>query len=126
MRNFLLVTLLATACSSAAAEWVKVGSNETDTVYADPVSIIRTSYKVKMRSMHDFKNPAKVAGDSFLSAAMQQEYDCRENEARTLVLVCHSRNMGKGRKVFTDMEPHEWAPVKRGSIREALLKFACK
>jgi len=126
MRNILLVMLLTTANNSAIAEWIKVVSNETDTVYADPASIIRTFYKVKMRSLHDFKTPAKLPGNTFLSADIQQEYDCQENLSRTLVFTCHSRNMGKGKKIFTDIEPYEWEPVKQGSLREALLKFACK
>ena len=85
MRNILLMMLLAAACNSAMAEWVKVGSNDTDTLYADPTSIIKSAYKVKMRTLYNYKISIKVdAGGTILSADAQEEYDCRENRARTL------------------------------------------
>lgn len=126
MRNILLMMLLALACNSAMAEWVKVGSNDTDTLYADPTSIIKSAYKVKMRTLYNYKTPIKVAGGTILSTDAQEEYDCKENQARTLLLSFYSKNMGKGKKVYTDPDLHNWTPVRPGSARETLWSFACK
>lgn len=127
MRKALLVLLLAVVSSSALAEWVKLGGNGTDTLYADPTSIIKSSSMVKMRTLHDYKAAIKVTGAAaFLSSEVQEEYDCKENQSRTLFFSFHPRNMGKGKKVYSDSEPHTWEPVRLGTAREIFWKFACK
>lgn len=126
MRKVLLMLLLAVVSSSAMAEWIKVGSNETGTFYADPTSIIKSSNMVKMRTLHDYKTAIKVAGALFFSSEVQEEYDCKENQSRTLFFSFHSRNMGKGKRVYSDPEPHKWEPARLGSVREILWDFACK
>ena len=126
MRGVLLMALLAVACSDAAAEWIRIGSNESGAFYADPGTIIKTSHKVKMRTLYDYEAVAKVAGDAFVSVEAQEEYDCKEKLARTLHFTSFSKNSGKGRKFYTDPEPHNWEPAKSGSVRETLWKFACR
>lgn len=118
--------LLSVASNNAIAGWIKVGGNETDTLYADPASIIKSSYKVKMQALHDFKAPIKAAGGTLLSTVMQEEYDCKDHQSRTLHYSFHTRNLGKGKMVYSDTEPHEWEPVIPGSARETLWKFACR
>lgn len=126
MRKVMLMLLLAVVSSSAMAEWAKVGGNGTDTLYADPTSIIKSSNMVKMRTLNDYKTAIKVAGVAFLSSEVQEEYDCKDNQSRTLFFSLHSRNMGKGKRVYSDPEPHTWEPVRLGSVREILWQFACK
>ncbi|MBI5625752.1 MAG: hypothetical protein HY935_00885 [Nitrosomonadales bacterium] len=126
MRKVLLMLLLAFVSSGALAEWVKVGGNGDNTLYADPASIIKSSNMVKMRTLHDYKVAVKVAGAVYLSSEVQEEYDCKGNHSRTLFFSFHSRNMGKGKKVYSDTELHAWEPVRLGSVREILWKFACK
>lgn len=126
MRIILLMILLAAASNNAMAGWVKVGGNDADTLYAEPTSVIKSAYKVKMQSLHDFKMAMKVAGDTFLSTVVQEEYDCKEKLSRALYYSFHSRNLGKGRKVYSDTNTHQWEPVRPSSARETLWKFACK
>ena len=125
MRNTLLIILLTVASNGAMAEWIRVGGNEADTLYADPATIIKSAYKVKMRTLHDYKAATKAAGETFLSTVVQEEYDCRESQSRTLYFSFHSRNLGKGRMIYSDANPHKWEPVRPGSAREALWKIAC-
>lgn len=125
MRKIFLILLLAVASNNARAGWVKVGSNESDTLFADPTSIIKSAYKVKMQTLYDYKTAIKVAGSTFLSAAVQEEYDCKGSQSRALSFSFHSNNLGKGRKVYADTDPHKWEPVRPGSAREALWIFAC-
>lgn len=108
------------------AEWVKVGENGNDTHYADPTSIIKSGNMVKMLILQDYKTAVKVAGTAFLSSEVQEEYNCGENQSRTLFFSFHSRNMGKGKRVYSDPEPHPWEPARLGSVREILWKFACR
>ncbi|MDH4215852.1 MAG: hypothetical protein OEV26_03075 [Gallionella sp.] len=126
MRKILLMLPLVIASGNALAEWVKIGGNEADTLYVDPVTIIKSAHKVKMQTLHDYKTALKAAGDGFMSTVVQEEYDCQKNQARTLYFSCHSKNLGKGRKVYSETDSHQWEPVRPGSAREALWKFACK
>jgi hypothetical protein len=48
MRKPILMMLLAVVSSSAAAEWVELGSNEISTAYSDPATIRRNGDMVKM------------------------------------------------------------------------------
>lgn len=126
MHKILLIILLSMASNCAVAEWVRVSINETDTFYADPATIIKSAYKVKMQTLDDFKTATKAAGIHILSTVVQEEYDCSESHSRALFYAFYSKNMGKGRKVHTDTEPHKWEPVRPGTAREALWMFACK
>lgn len=126
MPKLYLTILLAAASTCAVAGWLKVGNNGGDTFYTDPGTIIKTGNKIKMRSLHDYQAAAKAAGNAFLSSETQDEYDCKEKQARTLYFSFHSKNMGKGRKVYSDSAPHDWETVRLGSAREALWDFACK
>lgn len=125
MRRILLMILMTVAGNSAAAEWVKVGNNETDVFYADPATIIKSSSKVKMQTLHDFRIAVRAAGNVLLSTVMQEEYDCIANRSRVLFYSLYTKNMGKGREIHKDTEPHDWEPVRPGSVREALFRFAC-
>jgi hypothetical protein len=78
-----------------------------------------------MQTLHDYKTAIKVAGVAFLSTETQEEYDCKEYLSRTLYFTFHSSNLGKGRKVYTDPDPHKWEPVRPGSARETFWIFAC-
>jgi hypothetical protein len=126
MHKSLLAIFLVTASGSAMADWIAVSHSEADTFYADAATIIKSTYKVKMQSLHDYKTAVKVAGVLLQSTVVQEEYDCLENRTRALFYSFYSKNMGKGRSVHTDSEPHEWKPVRPGSIRETLWTFACK
>lgn len=125
MRNVFLAILLATASASAMAGWSRVSPGGSDTFYADSGSIIKSGHKVKMRALHDYQVAAKVAGVTFLSSEVQDEYDCVEKKARTLFYTLYSRRMAKGKKVYSDLDSHDWEPVKLGSAREILWNYAC-
>lgn len=125
MYKSLLVMALITASGSAMADWIAVSHNEADTFYADPATIIKSTYKVKMQTLHDYKTAVKVAGVTLRSTVVQEEYDCLENRTRALFYSFFPKNMGKGRSVHTDSEPHGWEPIRPGSIRETLWIFAC-
>lgn len=126
MRKISLMLLLAAASNSAVAGWVKAGSNGSDTLYADPITIIKTAHKVRMQALHDYTTALKTAGSTFQSTVVQEEYDCKEKQSRILSFSFHARNLGKGRIVYSDNDSHEWQPVRPGSAREVLWKFACK
>lgn len=130
MRKAILMMLLAVVSSSAMAEWVVVtrSENGANTVYVDPATIRKAGNKVKMWELFDYKTmQAQVSnrGLPYMSSKSRSEYDCKEEQSRTLASSYHGENMGGGGVIYTDDEPGKWRPVSPESINEALWELAC-
>jgi hypothetical protein len=78
--------LLATVSTSAMAEWVKVGSNETDTLYVDPETIHWAGNNTaKLWALNDFKVTQRLnERKPFNSEKSEYEYDCKLAQSRLL------------------------------------------
>jgi len=122
----LLTGLLAVVSSSAVAEWVKIGGNESATAYADRATIEKAGNLVKMWDLLDFKvTQARPYGTPYRSQKTRQEYDCKEERARILDVLRYSENMGEGEEARADSDPDEWKPARPGSTLAMLRAFAC-
>jgi tetratricopeptide (TPR) repeat protein len=112
---------------NAAAGWVIVGSDKTNTQYANPSTIRRKGNIVTMWDLLDY-NKARVLNKSikpFMSMKNQEEYDCEEERMRTLSSSLHSGKMGKGNVVFSDSDPSQWISIPPQSRGENLWEVAC-
>jgi hypothetical protein len=126
MGKALLMGLLAVVSTSAVAEWVEVGGNESATAYADRATIDKAGNLVKMWDLLDFKVvQARPYGTPYRSQKTRQEYDCKEARARILEVLRYSENMGGGEEAPTDSDPDEWKPARPGSTLAMLRAFAC-
>lgn len=133
MRKVIFMLLSAFVGCSAAAEWVRVGSNDTANliIYANPDSIHRAGNKVSMWNLLDFtaaqRSPGSTnfLGTTYLSVKAHHEYDCEKEQQRILAYYWYSKNMGNGNVVFSDETIDEWIPVHPYSTKEILLKYAC-
>ena len=126
MRKAILMLLLAAASSSAMAEWVKVGSNETDTLYVDPSTIRWNDDTAKMWAMNDFKVTQRLdERQPFKSEKVEYEYDCKLAQSRLLYFTSHTESMAEGEVVDFNVVPGDWAPVSPNSGLEELWKIAC-
>jgi hypothetical protein len=129
MRKAILMMLLGVMSSSAAAGWVEISrSDDADmTTYADPATHRKKGNRMKMWTLFDYKTAQVVSGDKpYLSQKAQKEYDCKEEQSRTLVLTSHSGNMGGGEVVYSNYNVNgNWEPVAPESIVEDMWKFAC-
>lgn len=81
--------------------------------------------KVKMWRLYDYKSAQEVSGYKFISAKFLDEYDCKQEQTRSLVNTAFSGNMGVGAVVFTNADAGKWQSAVSGSINEAMLRFAC-
>jgi hypothetical protein len=127
MRRVILM-LLAVVSNCAMAEWVQIGSSDDGamTVYANPATLRKVGNKVKMWDLGDYKIAQDSGkGDQFMSIRGQSEYNCKEEQYRTLYLSFHSGNMGAGEIIGSHPDPKKWLPVMPESLIEALWKFAC-
>jgi hypothetical protein len=127
MHKAILMLLLLVTSSSAVAAWVKVGSNETVTIYAHPNTIRKTTVnKVKMWSLYDYNTAQEPTGSRpYMSMKFQDEYNCKEEQSRILYTITHSENMGGGRSLYGRKHDMVWTPISPGSIFHNLWKFAC-
>ena len=122
------LTLLILSSAPAYAEWAAVGSSENGggvTVYADRDTIRRKGDLVKMWYLSDFKTIQTVAGNSYLSSKLQDEYDCTEERHRLLTYTDFSGNMGSGTVGYSNSPENKWEPVQPKSIGQTLWEVAC-
>lgn len=119
--------LLAIVSGNAAAKWIAVGFDNDATTYADQNTIRKKGNRVKMWSVIDFKTAQSFdVIPPFMSTEAQYEFDCQEEQSRTLTVFFHSGNMGGGAAIANDPDPNEWKSIPPGSAVEKLWKFACK
>lgn len=130
MKNVFLVLMLVSICSNARAEWVYVAETEKDIkvknafiAYADPATIRKTSNRVKMWSLYDYKLPQK---SGVISVRQKNEYNCTEKKRRQLFLAVYSGKMNNGETILIYNQPEDnWERAPIGSVRKSMLEFAC-
>lgn len=128
LKQLLFTLMLALASTTAMAEWTAVGESDNKggyTAYADLATIRRADNKVKMWVLFDYKTAQKASGVNFLSEKVRREYNCKEEQMRTLAFSFFSWNMGGGKVALSYSEPREWVPLALGNTGEALWKIAC-
>lgn len=127
MRKIILMMLLAVVSNSAMAEWVKVGAGGGAEILADPATIRKTGNMVKMWVLFNFSTPRELTdGPTYLSMKIQEQYDCEEEQTRSLYSTIYPEKGGKGNEVGNKSTPGNWLPVSPKSVSEILYKVACK
>ena len=126
MCKYFMAILLVLASGSAAAAWVKVGTDESNTAYADSATKRKAGGTVKMWSLFDYRTRMALDnGRPYESMRAQFEYDCREERMRGVAVSFHSERMARGEIVHSAFEPGQWGPVPPGTTNAALWKMAC-
>ena len=127
MKKFLLTLVLCVINNSVMAQWSAIATATGKIYYTNPSTIRKSGNKVKIWSLIDYNLVQEISANTkFLSQKSQQEYDCKEEQRRTLYFSWHSENMGKGDVIYTDNKPdNEWSPIPPESTDEILWKFAC-
>lgn len=125
MRKVFLTMLLAVVSGSAAAEWVEVDSDESTIFYIDPTTIQRDGNLVTMWELLEYKAARVRDKVMYVSSKTQSEYDCKDEQLRTLSLSLHPGNRAGGKSVYGSNVPDHWRPVPPGGAIEVLWKIAC-
>ena len=127
MEKMLLASLLAFLNTSVMAEWTKVIENSELILYADSATIRKNGDKLKIWTLKDFKNPQTNGEDNYRSAKTQIEYECNEEQFRSVAFVWFSENMGGGKVLSSDSDPNRpWRPLTPGSIGQILSRKVCE
>lgn len=125
----LVVLILIFASNVVLAEWSKIGESEKRggyVTYADSSSARKAYSRVKMWVLFDYVVEQNVSGFNFLSEKIRREYDCEEEQMRTLTFSLFSWNMEKGDLVRSYNQPQKWVKIQPGSIDELEWKTACQ
>lgn len=129
MKRALLLTFFVVISGHAYAEWIEVGSAKIQggyAAYADPDSIRRKRNLVKMWQVYDYKTvQTGLAGKSYWSAKGLDEFDCTEEQIRTIAFYFYSGQMGTGEIIYSDTDSGKWEPVIPDSIGHLMWKLAC-
>lgn len=137
----LLILLLLMGSTNSFAEWTKVSDTEeyNTSVYIDFGTIKRKGNKVKMWSLYDNKTAFGTQGKMYLSMLAHSEYDCEEDEEKTLDdPIFTSENMGRGTRIFFDTgrknankknkpinQEKKSVSIVPDTIQDLLFKIAC-
>lgn len=125
MRKIMLMLLLTVVSNAAMAEWVRLGSTNSLTFYADPSTIRKRGNLVKMWFMDDFKDYHDSPTKPYRSTRGQDEYDCEGEQIRGVHLTSFSESMGRGDTVNQYNDIGKWYPIAPSSSGETMWKFAC-
>lgn len=109
----------------AITEWVEVFKSNQQTLYANPSSLLRNGFKVKMWRLTDYKVP-EINGDFvYSSKKLYEEYDCQNEKYRLLYVSLYPENMGAGKAMHTHSETYSWQRVLPDTDGEAMWEIAC-
>ncbi len=89
MKKILLALTFVFISSEALAQWTLIGETPDKggyTIYADLASIRKASNRVKMWILLDYKIEQRTLGATYLSEKIRREFDCEEEQMRTLAL----------------------------------------
>jgi len=127
MKRFILFFMFAIFSSSAAAEWALVGDDIEQGVktYINKNTISKNGNMAKMWSVVGYESPRSVAGKDQLSTKSLDEYDCQNEQYRTLAFYWYSHHKGDGELLYSETVPGKMLPIVPNSVGEIAWKIAC-
>lgn len=115
------------ASNVAHAEWQKVLTYDTGTVYIDTANIKKTGYVRSFWSLLDYKAPQKAQrGAYFVSTRTHMEMDCRKSMVHILQFSMHSGPMLTGEIIDSQGVMREWVTIPPDTPLVPLFNFVCK
>lgn len=127
MRKLAFVFLLL-AATPVRAEWSLIDETDGVYVYIDPSTLRKRGNTVKLWLMFDWKKSQKAAsGREIRSSVFQKEFDCAEEQDRTLASTHYSEGSGKGNVVGSANTPNAaFEPVVPQTLGMAVFNGACE
>ncbi len=122
--TLILLTLISTP---VLAEWIRAGSNDSNTLYVDLSSKEQSSGLVKIWSLYDFNSRQVFNGKAYLSTKNQYQIDCKRKLIRTIFSSIHTGRMGSGSTVHYASFPNvDWSPVPPESANDLIYRGGCR
>ena len=119
--------VLLFASQTAHAEWQKVLTYDSGTVYIDDANIKKAGYVRSFWSLLDYKTPQKAQrGAYFVSTRTHMEMDCRKEMVHILQFSMHSGPMLTGEIIDSQGVMREWQTIPPDTPLVPLFKYVCK
>jgi len=132
MKRIMLFFMIVLFSSSAAAEWTRVGNDHElgVEIFIKKESINKVGNIAKIWTLTDYEIPRFAGGKRKLSTKSWYEYDCQNEQYRTLILYWYSGHMGKGKIVYSEIVysgrvPGKMQPIIPNSVVERIGKITC-
>ena len=126
MRIYIVLLALAVISTDVCAKWVTVAESDAGVLFADPETIRKRGKLVKIWTLFDLFEVEVRPGLSRLhSSKGHVEFDCSEENQRTLYFSNHTEPMGHGEISFVNSIAGEWRSIPPNSLGRSMLKFAC-
>lgn len=106
--------------------WVEILKSDQATYYANPASIRKNGYKVKIWRLTDHKSPEVNGEYVYLSKKILEEFDCKKEQSRQLFVSLYDANMGEGKAAYTNATLYKWEPIAIHSDSDAMWEVACE
>ena len=122
--RLLLALLLMTVGATAWAEWVPYYLFSDRTLYVDLSTVKRDGDFSRVWTIGDFEERNK---NGELSYRSHEEFDCKNEMHRLLVLELFSEHMARGNSVGKmERGPTRWEAIAPDTAGRALLEHVCK
>jgi isoleucyl-tRNA synthetase len=122
----LLAMLALLAPFTAQAEWQKVTTTDSGTVYIEDSSIKRTGAIRSFWSLLDYKTPQKAQrGAFYVSTRTHMEMDCRKELVHILQFSMHTGPMLTGEIIDTQGVMREWQSIPPDTPLINVFRFVC-
>jgi hypothetical protein len=110
------------------AGWRKIDGDASLTFYVDYATLRKTDKVRRMWALINYETPQQPERDrpEFKSEKVLYEYDCANDQLRTLAVVGYAEAMGTGDIAHKVNGPGKWNYSVPQSFGESLLKTACK
>lgn len=115
------------ATNAAHAEWQKVITYDSGTIYIDTGTIKKAGYVRSFWSLLDYKTPQKAQrGTYFVSTRTHMEMDCRKQMVHILQFSMHSGPMLTGEIIDSQGVMREWQTIPPDTPLVPLFNQVCK
>ena len=122
----LLAMLALLAPFAAQAEWQRVTTTDSGTIYIDDGSIKRNGAIRSFWSLLDYRSPQKTQrGAFYVSTRTHMEMDCRKEMVHILQFSMHTGPMLTGEIIDTQGVMREWQSIPPDTPLVSVYRFVC-
>ena len=111
---------------SPTSGWERHGKNKNATIYTHPQSKSKIGSSAEMWVLIDHDAElTSGSGKKYLSEVSRYQYDCANNQLRSLFASFRSQNMGGGSEIASNPQVANWQSVAKNSLGSQLFNLAC-
>jgi hypothetical protein len=107
---------------------IDIASDNSFAIYIDYATLRKTDKGRRMWTLFDYETPQQPIKDEpeFKSEKVLYEFDCANDQLRSLTMVGYAEEMGAGDTTHQVNRPGKWVYSVPQSMSASLMKAACK